>query len=213
MDNKEFLNVLSEYGLVVVVRAPSVEEGLKIVRACKKGGIKLVEITFTVPRAEQLIAAAKSEFGNDLIIGAGTVMSVQTAKVALLSGADFVVSPNLNLKLLEFSQKNKLAYTPGVLTPTEAVTAMEGGAEVLKLFPGDIAQPKGLKALRGPFPNIKIMPTGGVSFDNLEEWFSAGAIAVGAGSNLTAKAKSGDFDGVAEDAARWVEKINLIRGK
>jgi Entner-Doudoroff aldolase len=211
MNNAEFYEKLKEHGLVVVVRAPSVEEGLKIVRACKLGGIRLIEITFTVPRAEQLIVAAKEEFGDELVIGAGTVLSVQTAKIALLSGADFIVSPNLNLKLLEFSKKNGIAYTPGVLTPTEVVTAIEGGAKVLKLFPGDIAKPAGLKALRGPFPDIKIMPTGGVSFDNLEDWFKAGAVAVGAGSNLTAKAKSGDFTGVAEDAARWVERIIQLR--
>ncbi|MEG1612964.1 MAG: bifunctional 2-keto-4-hydroxyglutarate aldolase/2-keto-3-deoxy-6-phosphogluconate aldolase [Clostridia bacterium] len=214
MNNVEFASALDINSLVAVIRATSVDDGLKLVNACCKGGIKIVEITFTVPKAESLIKAVAEAFVNsDIVLGAGTVLNVATAKLALLNGAKFIVSPNLNLKLLKFSRQNNIAYAPGILTPTELAQAVEGGAEVVKLFPGDIAKPQGLKSMKAPFPNVKIMPTGGVDFENLEQWFKAGAIAVGAGSNLTSKAKLGDYDGVIAEAEKWIKKINEIKGR
>ncbi|MFA6867052.1 MAG: bifunctional 4-hydroxy-2-oxoglutarate aldolase/2-dehydro-3-deoxy-phosphogluconate aldolase [Clostridia bacterium] len=212
MNKQEFKKILEKESLVVVVRGNSLEQAFQTVEACYKGGIKLMEVTFTVPNAEKLLAKIADKYkGTDLVLGAGTVMNVQTAKLALANGASYIVSPNLNIKLQEYLESIDVAYTPGILTPTEAALAMEGGANVLKLFPGNIAQPSGLKALKGPYLNIEIMPTGGVSYENLSEWFSAGAIAVGAGSNLTAKAKTNDFDGVACDAKKWVARIKEIK--
>jgi 2-dehydro-3-deoxyphosphogluconate aldolase/(4S)-4-hydroxy-2-oxoglutarate aldolase len=212
MNNKEFLEKLKENGLVVVVRGNSREQAMETIRACYKGGIKLIEVTFTVPNADELIRQVSNEYKNDLIVGAGTVLNVKTARLAIDAGAQFVVSPNLNLELIEFCKKENIAYSPGILTPTELSVALDNGSEVIKLFPGDIARPEGLKALKGPFPNANIMTTGGVSFDNMISWFKAGAIAVGAGSNLTMKAKTGDYIGVTEDAKMWVNRISEIKG-
>lgn len=213
MKSEEFLKQLKEHALVVVVRGKSVEEAKKTVDACYAGGVRLVEITFTVPNAEVLIAEVKKAYeGKNLIVGAGTVLDIETAKIAIEVGAEFIVSPMLSEDIIRYCNNLGVACTPGILTPTELLSALRAGAGVLKLFPGDIAKPAGLKALKGPFPNINIMPTGGVSYDNLNDWFSAGAVAVGAGSNLTAGAKKGDFAAVTEDCKKWIIKINEIRG-
>lgn len=214
MNKEQFKEILKKESLVVVVRGNSIEQAFETVKACYKGGIKLMEITFTVPNAEKLIAKIAKEYKNtDMVIGAGSVMNVETAKLAIENGASFIVSPNVNLEIQKYLESINVAYTPGIFTPTEAAIAMDGGANVLKLFPGNIAKPSGLKALKGPYPNIEIMPTGGVSYDNLYDWFKAGAIAVGAGSNLTKKAKLNDFDGVCQDAKLWIERIKEIKEK
>lgn len=213
MNKFQFKEVLKKEKLVVVIRGNSIMQALNTIKACYDGGVKIMEITFTVPDAEKLIYQISKEYkGTDMVIGAGTVMNIKTAKLAIENGADFIVSPNLNTEMQKYLESVNVAYTPGILTPTEAAIAMDGGANILKLFPGNIAKPDGLKALKGPYPNIEIMPTGGVSYNNLEEWFNAGAIAVGAGSNLTLKAKTNDFKGVTEDSISWVNKIKELKG-
>lgn len=213
MENGKFLELLQKEGLVVVVRGKSREDAVKTAEACVKGGVRLIEITFTVPDADWVIAECKNLLSKDgAVIGAGTVLSVDNARKAIKAGAEFEVSPCLDEGVMKYVNDENVAFAPGILTPTELVKANENGAKVVKLFPGDVAKPEGLKALLGPFPSAKIMPTGGVSYDNLEAWFKAGAVAVGAGGNLTKDAKSGNFDAVTAEAARWIEKIKEIKG-
>ena len=206
-------NTIKEQGVVVVIRGNNLQEAIKTVEACYKGGIKVIEVTFTVPRADELIKTLVEKYaGTDMLVGAGTVLDPETARIAMLAGAKFIVSPSLNVDTIKTCNRYGVPVMSGVMTPTEAQTAMEYGVDILKLFPGDIAKPAGLKALKGPFPHANIMPTGGVSQDNVEEWFKAGAYAVGAGSFLTKDAKTGDFDKVEKTCRAFVEKVRSIIG-
>lgn len=213
MNNKEFLLRLKTERLVAVIRGKSADEAIRTAEACAKGGVRIIEITFTVPEAEKLIAAMVKNFGGFVTVGAGTVLNEETAKLALDAGAEFVVSPHLDEKLVGRVLKQGVACVPGILSPSELVRAFAAGAEIVKLFPGDVAKPEGLKALRAPFPDAAIMPTGGVAYDNLDKWFAAGAVAVGAGGNLTSAAKIGDYEAVKREAERWIERISAVKGK
>ena len=213
MKRYDVYNKIKSEGVVVVVRGNDIQEALSTVEACYRGGIKVIEVTFTLPRADALIKILSEKYANsDMLIGAGTVLDSETARIAMLAGAQFIVSPSLNIDTIKTCNRYGVPIMSGVMTPTEAQTAMEYGVDVLKLFPGDIAKPAGLKALKGPFPHANIMPTGGVSLDNVEEWFKAGAYAVGAGSFLTKDAKSGDFDKVEKTCRAFVDKEHSIIG-
>ncbi len=213
MQKYEVYNTVKKQGVVVVVRGNDISEAIKTVDACYRGGIKVIEITFTVPRADELIKTLVEKYaGSDMLVGAGTVLDSETARIAILAGAKFIVSPSLNIDTIKLCNRYGVPIMSGVMTPTEAQIAMEHGVDILKLFPGDIAKPAGLKALKGPFPQANIMPTGGVSSENVEEWFKAGAYAVGAGSFLTKDAKTGDFDKVEKTCRAFVEKVRSIIG-
>lgn len=194
--------------LIVVVRGNTPEEALKTAEACIAGGVKLIEITFTVPNASDVILALCKKYENtDVFLGAGTVMDDNMASEAINNGAKFIVSPDFNCDVNSVCKRHKIMYMPGVFTPTEIATVIRAECTILKLFPGGILKPIGLKTLKGPFPYAEFMVTGGVSLDNVDEWFDAGAIAVGVGSNLTYKSKNKDFEGVEIEARRWVDKI------
>ena len=213
MKKYDVYNKIKSEGVVVVIRGNDIQEALSTVEACYRGGIKVIEVTFTLPRADALIKILSEKYANsDMLIGAGTVLDSETARIAMLAGAQFIVSPSLNIDTIKTCNRYGVPIMSGVMTPTEAQTAMEYGVDVLKLFPGDIAKPAGLKALKGPFPHANIMPTGGVSLDHVEEWFKAGAYAVGAGSFLTKDAKSGDFDKVEKTCRAFVDKVHSIIG-
>ncbi|MDE6362197.1 MAG: bifunctional 2-keto-4-hydroxyglutarate aldolase/2-keto-3-deoxy-6-phosphogluconate aldolase [Clostridia bacterium] len=213
MKKYDVYQTIKRQGVVVVIRGNDLQEAIKTVEACYKGGIKVIEVTFTVPRADELIKTLVDKYaGSDMLVGAGTVLDPETARIAMLAGAQFIVSPSLNVDTIKLCNRYGVPVMSGVMTPTEAQTAMEYGVDILKLFPGDIAKPAGLKALKGPFPNANIMPTGGVSQDNVEEWFKVGAYAVGAGSFLTKDAKTGDFDKVEKTCRAFVEKVQSIIG-
>lgn len=213
MQRFDFYRRLYKEGVVVVVRGDSVEQGLKTAEACIKGGVKFIEVTFTVPNADEIIKHLANKYENtDVVIGAGTVLDAETARLAILAGAKFVVCPTVSEGAIRLCNRYAVPVTAGVLTPTEAVAALEMGVEVLKLFPGDVATPKGLKALKAPLPYANIMPTGGVSYDNMEEWFKAGAFAIGAGGNVTAGAKTGDYAAVEATAAKWVARVKELIG-
>ncbi|MDE6474161.1 MAG: bifunctional 2-keto-4-hydroxyglutarate aldolase/2-keto-3-deoxy-6-phosphogluconate aldolase [Clostridia bacterium] len=213
MKKYDVYQTIKQQGVVVVIRGNDLQEAIKTVEACYKGGIKVIEVTFTVPRADELIKILVEKYaGSDMLVGAGTVLDPETARIAMLAGAQFIVSPSLNVDTIKMCNRYGVPVMSGVMTPTEAQTAMEYGVDILKLFPGDIAKPAGLKALKGPFPNANIMPTGGVSQDNVEEWFKVGAYAVGAGSFLTKDAKTGDFDKVEKTCRAFVEKVQSIIG-
>lgn len=213
MNKYDVYRTIKEQGVVVVVRGNDLQEAIKTVEACYRGGIKVIEVTFTLPKADELIRILSDKYADsDMLVGAGTVLDSQTARIAMLAGAKFIVSPSLNVDTIKICNRYGVPVMSGVMTPTEAQTAMEYGVDILKLFPGDIAKPSGLKALKGPFPNANIMPTGGVSADNVEEWFKAGAYAVGAGSFLTKDAKTGDFDKVEKTCSEFVKKVKAIIG-
>lgn len=212
MDRKTVLDRIYLDGVVVVIRGNSVDEAINTIEACVKGGIKIIEITFTNPYAlEVLQIAAKKYKITDVIIGCGTVLDVETARIAILNGAEFVVSPMLDIEILKLCNRYSIAVCPGIATPTELKTALEYGVELVKLFPADIFKPNGLKAMKAPFPNAKIMPTGGVTLDNLGDWFKAGAYCVGAGSMLTKGAEKGDFDQVEKQCKEFVDIIRKVR--
>jgi len=213
MNKFEVFEAVKKEGVVVVIRGNSVEQAIKSVEACYAGGIKLMEVTFTVPRADEIIKTLVDKYkGTDMVVGAGSVLDPETARAAILAGAQFIVSPALNVETMKLCNRYGVAVMPGVFTPSEAITALEYGAYIIKLFPGDVATPKGLKALKGPLPQANIMPTGGVSLENVEEWFKAGAYAVGAGSFITKGAQKGDYKAVEEVSREFVNKVHSIIG-
>ncbi|MDY0209972.1 MAG: bifunctional 2-keto-4-hydroxyglutarate aldolase/2-keto-3-deoxy-6-phosphogluconate aldolase [Acholeplasma sp.] len=207
------LNKLVESGVVAVVRAQSKEEATQIALACIEGGLKAIELTFTVPNAHEVIRHLRDHISEDkLILGAGTVLDIDTAKLAIESGATYIVSPGFDLETALYCNEVNVPYMPGCLTITEMLTALKAGVEIVKLFPGSAFGPSYVKAVKGPLPNINIMPTGGVSLDNVGEWIKNGVVAVGVGGELTAPAKNGDFDGVRKNAKAFVDAVNKARG-
>jgi 2-dehydro-3-deoxyphosphogluconate aldolase / (4S)-4-hydroxy-2-oxoglutarate aldolase len=176
---------LKESKLVPVLRAPSQEEGLRMAHALISGGVRVLEVTMTVPGAVDLIAQLSQSLAEDILIGAGTVLDPETAERCRDAGAKFIVSPALNLATVEWCKAEGIACAPGCLTPTEILTAHQAGADLIKIFPADaVGGSSYIKALKGPFPHIEFMPTGGVNLATIKGFFEAGAVAVGVGSNL-----------------------------
>lgn len=213
MKRMETIRRIAESGVVAVIRAESKEQGIKIVDAVKKGGIKALEVTMTVPGAIDIIKELTEVYKNeDVIIGAGTVLDPETARACILAGAEYIVSPMLNPEVVRLCNRYRVPVMPGIMTVKEAVEALELGAEVLKVFPGNAFGPSIISAFRGPIPQGNFMPTGGVSLDNVKDWIKAGAIAVGTGSDLTKGAKTGDYDLITETAAKFVAEVKKARG-
>jgi 2-dehydro-3-deoxyphosphogluconate aldolase/(4S)-4-hydroxy-2-oxoglutarate aldolase len=176
---------LKESKLVPVLRAPSQEEGLRMAHALVSGGVKVLEVTMTVPGAIDLIAQLSQSLSENILIGAGTVLDPETAEKCRDAGAKFIVSPALNIATVEWCKAEGIACAPGCLTPTEILTAHQAGADLIKIFPADaVGGASYIKALKGPFPHIEFMPTGGVNLATIRGFFDAGAVAVGVGSNL-----------------------------
>lgn len=214
MKKEQVISKLRECGLVAVVRAKDAEDAMRISEACIKGGCAGIELTFTTPGVLPIIEKMAREYeGSDFVIGAGTVMDPETARMAILSGAQYVVSPYFNADTIRMCNRYRIACMPGAMSITEVVAGMEAGADIIKVFPGELFGPKILKSIHGPIPYAELMPTGGVSVDNVGEWIKAGAVAVGAGSSLTAGAKTGDYDRITTTARQFVEKIREARGQ
>ncbi|MFZ5968568.1 MAG: bifunctional 4-hydroxy-2-oxoglutarate aldolase/2-dehydro-3-deoxy-phosphogluconate aldolase [Bacillota bacterium] len=212
MKRLETLQKIVECGVVAVIRAESKEEGIKIIEAVKKGGIKALEITMTVPGAVDIIKELSQTYKDeDVIIGAGTVLDPETARACILAGAKYIVSPSLNPETIKLCNRYRVPVMPGVMTVKEAVEALELGAEIIKVFPGSAFGPSIISALKGPIPQGNFMPTGGVSLTNVKDWIKAGAVAVGTGGDLTKGAKTGDYALVTETAAKFVEEVKKAR--
>lgn len=213
MQKYDYLNRLINTGCVAVVRGDDADEAVKTVDAVIAGGVTGIELTFTVPHADKALDELSEKYGDreDVLIGAGTVLDPATARLAIIAGAKFIVSPSFNADVAKICNLYSIPYTPGCFTPTEIQTALEAGVDLVKVFPGSVAGPAMVKVLHGPFPQLAIMPTGGVSLDNLETWFDAGVTLVGAGSNLTAAAKTGDYAGVTATAKKYQAKLDAIR--
>jgi len=209
----EVLGKITESGLVAVIRAENGEQAARIAEACAAGGVAALEITYTVPGATKVIEHVAKEFGGKILVGAGTVLDPETARIAILAGAQFVVSPALNAETARLCNRYQVPYMPGAGTIGEVVAAMESGADIVKVFPGEILGPAFVKAVKGPLPQASLMPTGGVTLENAGEWIRAGAVAVGVGGTLTAAAKHGDFTAITKVARHFVEAIREARGR
>lgn len=207
MRKYEVLQRIENVGVVAVVRAENSQQAKNIALACMNGGIDSIEITFTVPGAQKVIEALTEEFGDTLLVGAGTVLDSETARIAILAGAKFIVSPAFDLETARLCNRYQIPYMPGCLTLTEMIKAMEAGADVIKVFPGSLVGPEYIKAVKGPLPQAVLMPTGGVSLDNVDQWIKNGCIAVGVGGNLT----KGSSEEMTKSAKEFVDKIKSVR--
>ena len=212
MEKEKVLTKMTDAGLVAVVRANTADEAIRIADACLEGGCPSIELTFTVPGAHRVIEALANKYSNgEMLLGAGTVLDSETARTAILSGANYVVSPGFNAEAAKLCARYRVPYMPGCMTITEVLTAMEAGADIIKIFPADLFGPRIIKDILGPLPHVKMMPTGGIDVDNVDQWIKAGAVAVGAGSSLTKGAKTGDYAAVTATAKAFIAKIQEAR--
>jgi 2-dehydro-3-deoxyphosphogluconate aldolase/(4S)-4-hydroxy-2-oxoglutarate aldolase len=214
MSKDTTLSRIHDLGLLAVIRGPSVDLTLKMVEALVAGGVYGIEITYTTPNAAEVVQSLDAQFGDQIVLGMGTLTEPEQAAEAQSAGAQFLVSPHCELELAQAMGATGLAVMIGALTPSEVVQAHKLGSDVVKIFPGSVGGPDYMKALRGPFPDIPMMPTGGVDADNLRDWFAAGAFAVGAGSALcpTDWAKAGRFADITERARDFVAALQAARG-
>ena len=216
MTSKEILAFISEVGIVPIVRTSSAEGAIRAVEGIYAGGVRAAEITMTVPGAIHALEKLADRFGGKLILGAGTVLDPETARACMLAGAEFFVTPSLRLSTIEMAKRYSKVICPGALTPTEVLTAWEAGANVVKIFPcGNVGGPKYIKALKGPFPQIEMIPTGGVNLETTGDFLKAGACAVAVGGELVdAKTvKEGRFDIIENRARQYLAAIAKARSE
>ncbi len=214
MNKERILKQIREVGLVPVLRAPSADAAIAAAAAIESGGVPVLEITMTVPGAIEVIRAVVKSSQGRVLVGAGTVLDPETARACILAGAEFVVSPSLNLKTIELCRRYAVPVIPGALTPTEIVTAWEAGADVVKVFPcSAVGGAKYLAALKGPLPQIELIPTGGVSLSTAPELLAAGAFALGVGGDLVdLKAlNSGNLELITQNARKYVAVLKQAR--
>ncbi len=202
MDRQAQVELIERSGIVAIVRFDRSEDLLRAAKAVAAGGVKVIEFTMTTPGALNLIAEAAHELGEEVLLGAGTVLDLETARAAILAGAEFVVAPTLNLKVIETCHRYSKVVIPGAYTPTEILTAWEAGADFVKVFPAEVGGPAYFRAVLAPLPQIKLIPVGGVTLENTGEFIRAGAAAVAVGSNLVEKRAiaEGRFGKLTENA-------------
>ena len=214
MDKEQILTKIQDCGIVAVVRAESTDKAIRITDACIEGGVAAIELTFTVPHADEVIEElAKRYTPDEIILGAGTVLDATTARIAMLSGAQYIVSPALDLDTLHLCNRYRVPMMPGIMSVREGLLAMENGADILKVFPADLFGPKIIKDIRGPIPYAKMMTQRAPCSNKVGEWIKAGAVAVGAGSSLTAGAKTGDYKQITETGKKFVANIKAARAE
>jgi 2-dehydro-3-deoxyphosphogluconate aldolase / (4S)-4-hydroxy-2-oxoglutarate aldolase len=213
MSRDTTLQRILDGGIVAVVRSESPDRLVEVVRALADGGVTAAEITLTVPDAIEVIRKVRDAMGDSIVLGAGSVLDPETARAALLAGAEYIVGPNLNLDVIRLCRRYGKVVMPGALTPTEVVAAWEAGADVVKIFPADLGGPPYLKALRAPLPQIRMMPTGGVDLSTAEAFLKAGAACLGVGGSLVeAKAvASGDFARIKALAGQFAGIVRQFR--
>lgn len=215
MNKSEVIHWIKETGVIPVVRASSADEAMRAIDAIKEGGISVLEITMTVPGAVRVIEEVAGRYGSEMLVGAGTVLDAETARVCVLAGARFVVSPALNLETIALCRRYSVAVMPGALTPTEVVQAWTAGADFVKVFPCDaLGGARYLKSLKAPLPHIELVPTGGVSLKTAADFIKAGASALGVGSDLVdSKAlRDGQTSLITERARQFIEVVKEARG-
>lgn len=212
MIKMKVLQNIKSLGVVAVIRADDPESAFKMSEACIEGGLTNIELTFTTPEADQVIKKLKAAYSDKAVIGAGTVLDAHTARISIMAGAEFVVSPAFDEETAKMCNLYSIPYMPGCMTITEMKEALKLGVDVLKLFPGSALGPDFVKAVKGPLPHVQIMPTGGVDLDNIGKWLQNGCIAVGIGGNLTAPARDNRYDLITETAAQYVAKAAQVIG-
>jgi 2-dehydro-3-deoxyphosphogluconate aldolase/(4S)-4-hydroxy-2-oxoglutarate aldolase len=216
MTKEEILAQIIEIGIVPVVRTTSAESAVRAIEAIYRGGVRAAEITMTVPGALHALEKIADQFGGKIVLGAGTVLDPETARVCMLAGAEFFVTPALKLATIEMARRYAKVICPGALTPTEVLAAWEAGADIVKIFPcGNVGGPKYIKALKGPFPQIEMIPTGGVNLETAGEFLKAGAAAVAVGGELVdAKLiREARYDLIEERARQYLAVIAKARGE
>ncbi|MBP3956590.1 bifunctional 4-hydroxy-2-oxoglutarate aldolase/2-dehydro-3-deoxy-phosphogluconate aldolase [Gemmata sp. G18] len=213
MSREQDLQRVTDCGIVAVVRFSSPEPLVEVVKALADGGVTVAEVTLTVPNALDVIRAAKKHLGDRVLLGAGTVLDPETARAALLAGAEFIVAPSLNLDVIKMCRRYDKLVMPGAFTPTEVLAAWEAGADIVKVFPADVVGPAFFKALRGPLPQVKLMPTGGVDLTTAPEFLKAGAVCLGVGSQMVEPkaVAAGDFARITQLAKQYVEVVKQHR--
>lgn len=208
------LALIREVGLVPIVRAPSPEDAFRAAEAIIEGGIAIAEITLTVPHALRVMEQVAERFGDKVLLGAGTILDPESCRAALLAGAEFIVTPSLDIRVIEVARRYSKLCIPGALTPTEVVTAWQAGADMVKIFPcGPVGGPSYIRALKGPFPHIEFVPTGGVTLETTPEFIKAGAAAVAVGGELVnvKVLQEGKLDVITATARKFVEAVREAR--
>ena len=216
MNSKEILAFITEVGIVPVVRTTSAESAIQAVEALYNGGVRAAEITMTVPGAVSALEKVAGRFAGKIMLGAGTVLDPETARICMLAGAEFFVTPSLRLSTIEVAKRYSKVICPGALTPTEVLTAWEAGADVVKIFPcGNVGGPKYIKALKGPFPQIEMIPTGGVNLETAGEFLKAGACAIAVGGELVdgKSIAAGRYDVIEERARQYLAAVAKARAE
>ncbi|HVA47076.1 MAG TPA: bifunctional 4-hydroxy-2-oxoglutarate aldolase/2-dehydro-3-deoxy-phosphogluconate aldolase [Pirellulales bacterium] len=207
------LERMLEGGVVAIIRSPDAGRLVEVAEALLAGGVTVMEITFTVPRAHQVLEQVAARLGDRILLGAGTVLDAETARIAILSGAEFIVSPVVSREVIACCRRYSKLGLPGALTPTEILAAWEAGADIVKVFPSEVTGPAYLKAVRAPLPHVRLMPTGGVTLETAAEYLRAGACALGVGSSLVeAKAiAAGDFQRIESLAGQFIGILRETR--
>jgi 2-dehydro-3-deoxyphosphogluconate aldolase/(4S)-4-hydroxy-2-oxoglutarate aldolase len=213
MSKEDHLRRVLDCGIVAVVRSPDGQQLVDVARALADGGVHVVEITMTVPNALDVLRQVRSALGDRLLLGAGTVLDAETARAALLAGAEYIVAPTVNLDVIRLCQRYDKLVMPGAFTPTEILAAWETGADIVKVFPADVVGPAFFKALRGPLPQIRLMPTGGVDLTTAAAFLKAGACCLGVGGQLVEPRAVAErnFDRIRELARQYVAIVKQTR--
>ena len=212
-DKKQILDGILECGIAAVVRGQSDEQILKAVEAALEGGVNVIEVTFTVPNPLEIISKLAAKVSDDVILGAGTVLTPEMAASAVDAGAQFIVSPSTNLATIEMAKSRGVLVFPGALTPTEVITAWQAGGDIIKIFPANVMGPSYFKDLHGPFPDIPFMPTGGVDLNTAKSWLEAGAVCLGVGGALIDKKlmAEGNFAEITARARKFREIVQEFK--
>lgn len=213
MSKASDLRRVLDAGIVAVVRSPDSGQLVEVCRALADGGVTVVEITMTVPDALDVVRAVRKALGDRVLLGAGTILDPETGRAALLAGAEYLVAPTLDLDVVRLCNRYDKLVMPGCFTPTEILAAWQAGADVIKVFPADVLGPAFFKAMRGPLPQVRLMPTGGVDLDTAGEFLKAGAVCLGVGSQLVEPKAVAErnFDRIRELAGRYVQVVKQAR--
>ena len=209
MNKAEKLELIRSTGVIAIMRAESSDQLIAAADAIKAGGVQVIEVTMTTPGALTVIEEAKQRYGESVLFGAGSVLDNETARAAILAGADFVVAPTLKVAMVELCNRYSIPVVPGIFTPTEALTAWEAGADMVKLFPASVGGPGLVKAILAPLPQLEIVPVGGVGMDTAVAFIRNGAAALGVGSALVNRAvlEAGDMDELTRRASALIDKV------
>jgi 2-dehydro-3-deoxyphosphogluconate aldolase/(4S)-4-hydroxy-2-oxoglutarate aldolase len=216
MNKQQILSLILDIGVVPVVRTSSAESAIRSIESVYRGGIRAAEITMTVPGAIRALEKIADQFGDSIVLGAGTVLDPETARACMLAGAQFFVTPALNIATIELAQRYSRPIMPGALTPTEVVTAWQAGADAVKIFPASaVGGAKYIKALKGPFPHIEMIPTGGVNLDTAADFLKAGACAIAVGGELidAQTIKDNRYEVFEERAKQYLEIVRKTRSE